>query len=141
MIRYSILPCLLLSLSLPAQIVINEVDYDQVGADNEEFIEIKNTGALALDLAGVKVQLINGSNGRPASAASCSAMRSESSRNFRKSNQVSIGRRSRSPFMPLSLRMMSRADLISEPSCWEVVRGGASFFFLLIRLLPSDIQL
>ena len=26
--------------------------------------------------------------------------------------QVSIGRRSRSPFSPLSLRMMSRADLI-----------------------------
>ncbi|MBK8949243.1 MAG: lamin tail domain-containing protein [Flavobacteriales bacterium] len=46
-------------------LVINEVDYDQDGTDALEFIEIKNTGALALDLAGVKVQLINGSNGLP----------------------------------------------------------------------------
>ena len=43
-------------------LVINEVDYDQDGTDAAEFIEIKNTGIGAVDLAGVKVQLINGSN-------------------------------------------------------------------------------
>ncbi|MBK9273311.1 MAG: lamin tail domain-containing protein [Flavobacteriales bacterium] len=46
-------------------LLINEVDYDQDGTDALEFVEIKNTGAVALDLAGVKVQLINGSNGLP----------------------------------------------------------------------------
>src|ERR1035437_3799509 len=35
--------------------------------------------------------------------------------------QVSIGRRSRSPLSPLSLRMMSRADFRSAPSDWAVV--------------------
>ena len=44
---------------LPA-IVINEVDYDQPGADTEEFIELKNNGLTAIDLAGYTVQLING---------------------------------------------------------------------------------
>ena len=45
---------------------------------------------------------------------------SMSSRNFRNMIQVSIGRRSRSPLRPLSLRMMSRQDLIRLPSCWAV---------------------
>ena len=63
MIRYSILPCLLLSLSLPAQIVINEVDYDQVGADNEEFIEIKNIGSTPFPMEYVAILMVNGSGG------------------------------------------------------------------------------
>ncbi len=46
-------------------LVINEVDYDQDGTDALEFIELKNTGAVALDLAGVEVRLINGSGGAP----------------------------------------------------------------------------
>ena len=37
---------------------------------------------------------------------------------------VSIGSRSRSPFKPLSLRAMSRADFTSEPSDCAVERGG-----------------
>ena len=40
---------------------------------------------------------------------------SRSSRNLRNMIQVSSGRRSRSPLSPLSLRMMSRADLIRLP--------------------------
>lgn len=44
------------------QLVINEIDYDQDGTDALEFIELKNTGATALDLLGLKVELVNGSN-------------------------------------------------------------------------------
>ena len=43
------------------------------------------------------------------------ALDSRSSRNLRNMIQVSIGSRSRSPFSPLSLRMMSRADLSRLP--------------------------
>ena len=64
-----------------------------------------------------------GRNFLPASAASSSRCSSRSSRNFRNMIQVSIGSRSRSPFRPLSLRMMSRADLSRLPRGWAVVCG------------------
>ena len=60
---------------------------------------------------------IAGRNFFPESSASSSRMRSMSSRNFRNMTQVSMGSRSKSPFRPLSLRMMSRHDLINVPSC------------------------
>ena len=43
--------------------------------------------------------------------------------------QVSIGRRSRSPLRPLSLRMMSRADFRRAPRDWAVVAlvGGMAW--------------
>src|SRR2546430_13027796 len=66
-----------------------------------------------------------GRNFFPASLASCSRCCSRSSRNFRNMIQVRSGSRSRSPFKPLSLRMMSRADLSSEPRAWAVVGGAA----------------
>jgi cysteine-rich repeat protein len=47
---------------LPA-IVINEVDYDQPGTDNAEFIELKNTGSISYDLAGFVVEMRNGAGG------------------------------------------------------------------------------
>src|SRR5436309_10929416 len=47
---------------------------------------------------------------------------------------VSIGNRSRSPFRPLSLRMMSRADLISEPSDCAVV-GAARVFVMELAFI------
>jgi hypothetical protein len=53
----------------------------------------------------------------PAIAALSSSIRSRSSRNLRNMIHVSIGSRSRSPLRPLSLRMVSRADLTMEPSC------------------------
>ena len=46
-----------------APLVINEIDYDQPGTDTAEFIEIENVSAVDVALAGVTVQLINGSNG------------------------------------------------------------------------------
>jgi hypothetical protein len=45
-----------------AQLVINEVDYDNVGTDNAEWIEIKNNGATAVDINGYKLELVNGGN-------------------------------------------------------------------------------
>ncbi|MCB0790789.1 MAG: lamin tail domain-containing protein [Flavobacteriales bacterium] len=43
-------------------IVINEVDYDQAGTDDSEFIELYNYGAFDLPLNGLSVVLVNGSN-------------------------------------------------------------------------------
>ena len=45
-----------------AAIVINEVDYDLIGTDAAEFIELKNTSAGAVDLSAYSLRLINGSN-------------------------------------------------------------------------------
>jgi predicted extracellular nuclease len=44
-------------------LVINEIDYDQPGTDDAEFIEIKNTGASSANLSGVDVVLVNGNGG------------------------------------------------------------------------------
>jgi hypothetical protein len=43
-------------------LVINEVDYDQIGGDTAEYIEIYNPSSAAISLANVAVVLINGSN-------------------------------------------------------------------------------
>src|SRR5437667_661735 len=72
-----------------------------------------------------------GRNFLPASLASSSRCCSRSSRNFRNMIHVSSGRRSRSPFRPLSLRMMSRADLSREPRDCAVVGPGAAGSFAL----------
>lgn len=44
-----------------AAIVINEIDYDQPGTDNAEFIEIFNSGAASVSLDNYSIDLINGS--------------------------------------------------------------------------------
>jgi hypothetical protein len=43
-----------------AKLVINEVDYDQVGADTDGFVEIKNTGTTAVTLTGFALVLVDG---------------------------------------------------------------------------------
>jgi hypothetical protein len=43
-----------------AKLVINEVDYDQVGTDGNGFVEIHNTGGAAADLADVDLVAVNG---------------------------------------------------------------------------------
>ncbi len=45
-------------------LVINEIDYDQVGTDNGEFVEVFNAGSAPVDLADVAVVLVNGSDNR-----------------------------------------------------------------------------
>ena len=44
----------------PATLVINEIDYDQVGNDMGEFIELKNVSGGMMNLDNVVVELING---------------------------------------------------------------------------------
>lgn len=53
----------LLSTTAHTQVVINEVDYDQIGTDNAEFLEIKNVGDAAFPLQYLRVVFINGNNG------------------------------------------------------------------------------
>jgi Lamin Tail Domain len=44
----------------PAKLVINEVDYDQVGTDANGFVEIKNAGGSEADLSNVDLVAVNG---------------------------------------------------------------------------------
>ena len=43
-------------------LIINEVDYDQPGTDADEFVEILNATAAPIDLTGLALVLVNGSN-------------------------------------------------------------------------------
>ena len=46
-----------------AALVINEIDYDQVGTDTAEFVEIRNNDVVTVNLSGYNIQLINGNLG------------------------------------------------------------------------------
>ena len=46
-----------------ARLVINEIDYDQVGADSGGFVEIYNAGESAADLGGIALVLVDGGTG------------------------------------------------------------------------------
>ena len=46
-----------------AKLMINEVDYDQVGTDANGFVEIHNAGSTAADLAGIDLVAVNGGDG------------------------------------------------------------------------------
>jgi Lamin Tail Domain len=46
-----------------AKLVINEVDYDQVGADGDGFVEIANAGTEAADLTGAALVFVDGADG------------------------------------------------------------------------------
>jgi hypothetical protein len=48
----------------PGGLVINEVDYDQVGADTGGFVELRNNGPGAAALDGLALVLVNGGDGR-----------------------------------------------------------------------------
>jgi hypothetical protein len=49
--------------SAAQHLVINEVDYDQVGTDTAEYLEIYNPSSAAISLAGKAVVLVNGNGG------------------------------------------------------------------------------
>ena len=53
----------LLATSAFGQVVINEVDYDQIGTDSAEFLELKNIGAGPVNLDNFTVELVNGNAG------------------------------------------------------------------------------
>jgi hypothetical protein len=46
-----------------SELVINEIDYDQVGADTGGFVEIANAGTSAATLDGIALVLVNGGDG------------------------------------------------------------------------------
>jgi cysteine-rich repeat protein len=46
-------------------LVINEVDYDDVGTEANEFIELLNTSASPIDLTNLALVLVNGSDSKP----------------------------------------------------------------------------
>jgi len=46
-------------------LVINEIDYDQTGADTAEFVEIHNPTSAAIDLAGYALVAVNGTAAGP----------------------------------------------------------------------------
>lgn len=50
------------ALPATASVIINEVDYDQPGADIAEFIELYNNGDSAISLDNYYIELINGFN-------------------------------------------------------------------------------
>ena len=50
--------------SLAPQLVINEIDYDQFGADGDNFIELLNNGTDTINLSGYQILLVN-ENGTP----------------------------------------------------------------------------
>lgn len=54
-----------LGASIPghATVIINEIDYDQPGADVAEFIELFNSDTTAVTLDGYTLDLVNGSSG------------------------------------------------------------------------------
>ncbi|MEZ4433494.1 MAG: lamin tail domain-containing protein, partial [bacterium] len=47
---------------LPSDPILTEVNYDMAGNENLEFVEIHNPGGASAALAGVRIELVNGSN-------------------------------------------------------------------------------
>jgi hypothetical protein len=47
-----------------ARLVVNEIDYDQVGTDHDGFVEILNAGDAAATLDGLAIVLVNGGDSR-----------------------------------------------------------------------------
>ena len=47
-------------------LVINEVDYDQIGSDTDEFVEIFNNTSSDVDLTGLQLVFVNGGGNPPA---------------------------------------------------------------------------
>lgn len=47
----------------PTKLVINEIDYDQVGTDGAEYVELTNNGFLTVDMTGLEVRFVNGASG------------------------------------------------------------------------------
>lgn len=46
-----------------ALLVVNEIDYDQVGTDAAEFVELKNVSSAPINLVDYTVELVNGNGG------------------------------------------------------------------------------
>jgi plastocyanin len=45
------------------KLIINEIDYDNIGSDTKEFVEIVNAGSAPVDLSLYRMELVNGNGG------------------------------------------------------------------------------
>ena len=59
----TVLTTLAVAAPASAQLVINEIDYDQASTDTAEFAEIRNDGTTPVDLDPYALRLVNGANG------------------------------------------------------------------------------
>jgi hypothetical protein len=48
--------------TVPDRLVINEIDYDQIGTDTAEFVELYNPGTQTIDLSATAIVFVNGAN-------------------------------------------------------------------------------
>ncbi len=48
----------------PSKLIINEIDYDNIGDDYSEYVELLNVSSSTLSLAGIKVALVNGADSK-----------------------------------------------------------------------------
>ncbi|MEO8069235.1 MAG: lamin tail domain-containing protein [Flavobacteriales bacterium] len=62
-LTHTLIPLFCAAANAGAQMVINEVDYDQPSIDTHEFIEFKNNGANAVDPASLRLIMISGAGG------------------------------------------------------------------------------
>src|ERR1700750_906951 len=84
----------------------------------------------------------SGRYGDPSRDASSSCLISRSSKNFKNIIQVKSGRRSTSPFRPLSLRSICRTDFMRAERSWEFdFERIGSFLGRDIKLLLIDTAL
>src|ERR1043165_995340 len=60
--RVAVLALLAASPAALGQLVINEVDYDSVGTDTTEFVEIRNGFNCPVDLTHIDLVFVNGAN-------------------------------------------------------------------------------
>jgi uncharacterized protein len=59
----TVLTTLAVAAPASAQLVINEIDYDQASSDTAEFAEIRNNGSAPVDLDPYALRLVNGAGG------------------------------------------------------------------------------
>ena len=52
--------CCSLAFNSNAAVILNEIDYDQPGADTAEFIELFNNGSTSVSLENYSIELVNG---------------------------------------------------------------------------------
>lgn len=65
-VALGLLAALAFGMPAAAQVVVNEIDYDQPGTDAAEFVELKNTGAAPVDLSLYSLRFVNGGVTPPA---------------------------------------------------------------------------
>jgi len=120
-------------------LLVNEIDYEQVGADNAEFVEILNTAACAARLADVTLELVNGGDGKTYGRTALSVAGDELASGARlvvghanvlaalpaSVMRVQLGASGLQNGAPDAVRLMARGTLIDAVSYEGEVSGAA----------------